>query len=160
MEDDGNPKFFGESMLLQPDRLSRIRWGLCCRISDMIQSKGFHSLVKKFDYFTWQPFVFGRSLHDSVFFLSIVGTHSNDGCTPIFLSVNVNVNNTSPLTQAVLELLAFSLAGHFERTLGHRHMFWVWPYGHGSQCPSYSGADQNPIMFAIFHARWILYTAS
>ena len=52
MEDDGNPKFFGESMLLQPDRLSRIRWGLCCRISDMIQSKGFHSLVKKFDYFT------------------------------------------------------------------------------------------------------------
>ena len=60
-----------------------------------------------------------------------MGTHSNDGCTPIFLSVNVNVNNASPLTQAVLELLAFSLAGHFEITLGHRHMFWAWPYGHG-----------------------------
>jgi len=27
MEDDANPKFFGESMLLQSDRLSRIWWG-------------------------------------------------------------------------------------------------------------------------------------
>ena len=27
MEDDANPKFFCEPMLLQSDRLSRIRWG-------------------------------------------------------------------------------------------------------------------------------------
>jgi hypothetical protein len=143
------PSFSANRCCCSPYTLSRRRWGCATllvtwfRARDSIVCKEIRLFYLKafcfWSFVTWQRFVFEHC-----------GTHSNYGCTPIFLSVNVHVNNASPLTHAFLELLAFSFAGHFEITLGHRHMFWVWPYG--SRCPSYSGAHQNPIVFAIFHA--------
>jgi hypothetical protein len=52
------------------------KMGLCCLISDMIQSKGFHSLVKKFDYFYMTAFCFWSFVTWRRFFI-LVGTHSN-----------------------------------------------------------------------------------
>lgn len=52
MEDDASPKFFGEivAAALRTHYLAiPHKMGLCI-ISDMIQSKGFHSRVNKFEY--------------------------------------------------------------------------------------------------------------